>query len=99
MNNTILCFQVSVSTSESFSTGSRPPSGAFIPRNQIREGQRPTVPPSVGVARPRQKVRQRVRRPPQVPEQELVPIEEGPPKFALDNEEAIQVFNYPTALA
>jgi len=27
-----------------------------------------------------------------VPQQELVPVEEGPPKFALDNEEAIQKF-------
>ena len=26
-----------------------------------------------------------------MPQQELVPVEEGPPKFALDNEEAIQV--------
>ena len=41
----------------------------------------------------RQKVRQRVRRPQVVPQQELVPVEEGPPKFALDNEEAIQACN------
>ena len=28
-----------------------------------------------------------------MPQQELVPVEEGPPKFALDNEEAIQACN------
>ena len=46
----------------------------------------------------RQKVRQRVRRPQVVPQQELVPVEEGPPKFALDNEEAIQACTIPTLL-
>ena len=46
----------------------------------------------------RQKVRQRVRRPQVVPQQELVPVEEGPPKFALDNEEAIQACTRPYPL-
>merc|ERR1719464_1680551 len=86
--------QVSVSTSESFSTGPVS-SGSLNPRDQVRSqgSQRPTVSPSIGASRPnRQKVRQRVRRPQVVPQQELVPVEEGPPKFALDNEEAIQKF-------
>ena len=51
------------------------------------------------ISRPnRQKVRQRVRRPQVVPQQELVPVEEGPPKFALDDEEAIQACTIPTLL-
>ena len=55
--------------------------------------------PTLFNSRPnRQKVRQRVRRPQVVPQQELVPVEEGPPKFALDNEEAIQVCAIPALL-
>ena len=33
-----------------------------------------------------------------MPQQELVPVEEGPPKFALDNEEAIQACTRPYPL-
>ena len=55
--------------------------------------------PHLFTSRPnRQKVRQRVRRPQVVPQQELVPVEEGPPKFALDNEEAIQACTRPYPL-
>ena len=86
-----------MSTSESMSIGPAS-TGSLLNRDQPRgqrpeqpRGPRPTVSPSLGLARPRQQVRQRVRRPPPVPEQELVPVEEGPPKFALDNDEAIQV--------
>ena len=72
----------------------------MLNRNRIRQsgerprqsGARPTVPPSVGLARPRQQVRTRVRRPPEVQEQALLPVEEGPPTFALSSDEDIQVY-------
>ena len=66
------------------------PSTYFPSLSQIGN-QKPTLPPKIGAEKPRQRVRQRVRRPPKVPEQKLVPLEQGPPKFTLDNEEAIQV--------
>merc|ERR1711953_147825 len=78
--------QVSISTSEVMSTEKRIRPGT-IP------GARPTLPPGAGVvSRPRNKVRTRVRRPPQVAQEELLPIEEGPPTFALSSEEDIQRF-------
>ena len=70
--------QVSISTSEVMSTEKR-----------IRPG---TIPGAGVVSRPRNKVRTRVRRPPQVAQEELLPIEEGPPTFALSSEEDIQRF-------
>ena len=73
--------QVISSVSESVSTGP-------VRSSSVRGGARPTVPPSIGVSRPRQQVRTRVRRPPAVQE---VPVEQGPPTFALSNEADIQV--------
>ena len=78
--------QVSISTSEVMSTAPKRTRPGVVP------GARPTVPPSVGVSRPRNKVRTRVRRPPQAIQEELLPIEEGPPTFALSSEEDIQRF-------
>ena len=66
-------------------------SSTYFPSLYQIQNQKPTLPPRIGKTKPRQRVRQRVRRPPQVPEQALVPLEQGPPKFTLDNEEAIQV--------
>ena len=77
--------QVSISTSEVMSTSKRT-------RPALPPGVRPTVPPSVGASRPRNKVRTRVRRPPPTPQEELLPIEEGPPSFALSSAEDIQRF-------
>ena len=58
-------------------------------------GARPTVGPTFNqVPVNRQKVRTRVRRPPVVPEAELIPLEQGPPKFALSSDEDIQVSSY-----
>ena len=74
-----------ISTSEVMSTSKRT-------RPALPAGVRPTVPPSVGVSRPRNKVRTRVRRPPPIPQEELLPIEEGPPSFALSSAEDIQRF-------
>lgn len=73
-----------MSTSESVSFGSA---------NSFRA--RPTIPPSVNlVNKPRQQVRTRVRRPPApLASEAAVPLEEeGPPRFALDSDEAIQRF-------
>ena len=79
--------QVSISTSEVMSTAPQRTRPGTIP------GARPTLPPGAGVfSRPRNKVRTRVRRPPQVVQEELLPIEEGPPTFALSSEEDIQRF-------
>ncbi len=77
--------QVSVSQSESVSFGAGPVRSS--------SGARPRVPPSAQVSRPRQQeAKQRVRRPPPQAQQEFVPLEEGPPRFSLDSEEAIQNF-------
>ena len=62
------------------------PSGGFR-----TSGARPTVPPSINPNPNRNKVRTRVRRPPSV-EEPLVPLEPGPPQFALSSAEDIQKF-------
>lgn len=76
--------QVSVSTSEAVSFG-----------NTFRA--RPTISPSVNLVNKqsnRQQVRTRVRRPPPASSDPVIPVleEEGPPRFALDSDEAIQRF-------
>ena len=76
----VIIFQVSITQSETLSSATGGTRGA-----------RPTIGPVQTFQPKRQKVRTRVRRPPISNEPELVPLEEGPPKFALSSDEDIQV--------
>ena len=77
-----------MSQSETLSTGTF--------QRRPNDGQRPTVPPTFGfganLQQQQEKVRQRVRRPPNAFNQpQEITVPEGPPTFALSSDEDIQV--------